>query len=79
MIVEFKNRMELKGEFSIGQEVYIDFNNGKTLKGGITVEKVHKKAGKVSYDLSIPFGKDKLVILNGVDSSLVCADPETLI
>jgi hypothetical protein len=76
MIVIFKQRHDLKGEFAPGREVYIDFNNDKSIKGGITVEKVHKKNGKVTYDLAVPYGENKKVILKEVDSSIVCADPE---
>ena len=79
MVVIFKQRMELKGEFTPGREVFIDFDNGKSIRGGITVEKVHKKNGKVTYDLAVPYGKNKKVILKEVDSSIVCTDPETLI
>jgi hypothetical protein len=79
MIVEFKTRYEMDGTFSIGQEVYLDFNNSKCLKGGVKVAKINRKKGKVSYDISVPFGYEETIILKEVDSALVCADPKDLI
>jgi hypothetical protein len=79
MLVEFKHKYEMDGTFSVGQEVYLDFNNSKCLKGGVKVAKVKKKGKKVAYDIEVPFGYDKTIILKEVDSALVCADPETLI
>jgi hypothetical protein len=80
MIVEFKTRYEMDGTFSIGQEVYLDFNNSKCLKGGVKVAKINRKKGKVTYDIAIPFGYgEEFTILKNIDSALVCADPKDLI
>jgi hypothetical protein len=79
MLVEFRHKYEMDGTFSIGQEVYLDFNNSKCLKGGVKVAKINRKKGKVSYDISVPFGYEETIILKEVDSALVCADPKDLI
>lgn len=69
----------MDGTFSVGQEVYLDFNNSKSIKDGVKVAKVNKKGKKVTYDISVPFGYEETIILKQVDSALVCADPKTLI
>lgn len=79
MLVEFRHKYEMNGTFTIGNDVYLDLDNGNIFKAGFKIEKIHRNGDKVSYDLSVPAGDNKKVILKEVDSSIVCADPKDLI
>jgi hypothetical protein len=63
--------------FHIGQEVYLDFMNSKSIKGGVKVAGIKlTDQGKVFYDISVPLGFEETIILKEIDSVLVCAEPK---
>jgi hypothetical protein len=63
--------------FQIGQEVYLDFMNSKSIKGGVKVVGIKlTDYGKVFYDISVPLGFEETIILKEVDSILVCSEPK---